>query len=329
MHLALIYSGDSEYVDGVMRFVSGALEAGEAVAIAIPRTKGELLRDALGGHSEIELFDMVELGQNPARIIPAVEGMLARHGCGRLHYIGESIWHGRSRDEVREATRHEALINLAWPGAHIRLLCPYDADLLDPYVLVDAEKTHPHLIRGGRIVPSRSYAGAELPLGCDDPLPAPPPDATALPFGLPNLYAVRSLVRWTANQVGMSPGRIGDLVLAINELATNAIGHAHGGGLLRVWTAPGVVICQVEDAGQIHDPHAGRPMPAVGAAGGMGLWTVNQLCDLVEVRTSGAGATIRVHHAAGEPGQAPVAASASAGVPAPAPSSPNASASSS
>ncbi len=27
----------------------------------------------------------------------------------------------------------------------------------------------------------------------------------------------------------------------------------------------------------------------------MGLWTVNQLCDLVEVRSSSVGTTIRVH----------------------------------
>jgi anti-sigma regulatory factor (Ser/Thr protein kinase) len=299
MHLALFYAGDSQYVDGVLSFVSPALAAGEPVAIAIPRAKRELLRDALGGYSEIELFDVAELGHNPARIIPAVEGMLAKHRGSLLHYIGEPIWHGRSRDEVREVTKHEALINLAWPGAHIRLLCPYDAELLDPYVLVDAEKTHPHLVRDGRIVPSRSYAGAELPLGCDDALSAPPADALTLPFGLPNLYAVRSLVTWTANQAGMSPGRSADLVLAINELATNAIRHARGGGLLRVWAVPDRVICQVEDAGQIHDPLAGRRAPAQDAEGGMGLWTVNQLCDLVEVRTSEDGTTIRVHTAVG------------------------------
>jgi anti-sigma regulatory factor (Ser/Thr protein kinase) len=297
MHLALFYSGDSDYVDGVARFISPALEAGEPVAIAVPGRKADLLRTAVGGHSKLELFDMVELGHNPARIIPAVEGVLGRQEGSLLHYVGEPIWPGRSRDEIREATQHEALINLAWPGAHIRVLCPYDADVLDPYVLVDAEKTHPHLIREGRTLPSRSYAGAELPLGCDDPLPEPPPDAMTLPFGRPNLYAVRSLVKWTADQAGMRPARIDDLVLAINELATNTIRHAHAGGLLCVWRVPGRVICQVEDTGQIHDPVAGRRAPALDAEGGMGLWTVNQLCDLVEVRTSDGGTMIRVHHA--------------------------------
>jgi anti-sigma regulatory factor (Ser/Thr protein kinase) len=294
MHLALFYSGESEYVAGVGRFIAPALEAGEPVAIAVPGPKAELLSDSFDGHP-IELFDMVELGRNPARIIPAVEGMLARRQGSLLHYVGEPIWAGRSNEEIREATKHEALINLAWPGAHIRVLCPYDADALDPYVLVDAERTHPHVIRHGVTAPSDSYAGAELPLGRDDPLSEPPEEALTLPFGLPNLYAVRSLVKWMANQAGMSRSRTEDLVLGINELASNTIRHTHGGGLLRVWRTPGRMICQVEDHGHIHDPLAGRRAPTLDAAGGVGLWTVNQLCDLVEVRTNDGGTTIRVH----------------------------------
>jgi anti-sigma regulatory factor (Ser/Thr protein kinase) len=299
MHLALFYSGPDEYVDGVMRFVAPALEAGGPVAIAVPRPKAELLRDRIDGHLGIELLDMVELGRNPARIIPAVEGMLARHDGSLLHYVGEPIWPGRSRDEIREATKHEALINLAWPGARIRVLCPYDADALDPYVLVDAERTHPHLIRHGVTVPSTEYAGADVPLGSCDPLPEAPPDALTLPFGLPNLYAVRSLVSWISTEAGLAPNRIDDLVIGINELATNAIRHAHGGGVLRVWRVPGQVICQIEDSGHIHDPLAGRRAPALDADGGVGLWAVNQLCDLVQVRTTDAGTTVRAHTTVG------------------------------
>lgn len=298
MHLALFYSGEHEYVDGVRSFIEPALELGEPVAIAVPGRQAKLLEDAFADHQGIELFDMVELGRNPARIIPAVEGTRARHAGRLLHYVGEPIWEGRSHEEIREATKHEALINLAWPGAPIRVLCPYDADALDPYVLVDAERTHPHLVRCGETTPSPSYGGAELPLGCDEPLLDPPPDALTLPFGMENLYAVRSLVKWTARQAGLSGARTDDLVLGINELAANAVRHAHGGGLVRAWSLPGKVICQVEDSGHIHDPLAGRRTPSLdGAGSAMGLWTVNQLCDLVEVRTGETGTTVRVHTA--------------------------------
>ena len=85
--------------------------------------------------AQIELLDMCELGRNPGRIIPAVLGMIERHGDRPLRYVGEPIWSGRSPEEVREATRHEALINFAWPDADIRVLCPYDVASLDDQVL--------------------------------------------------------------------------------------------------------------------------------------------------------------------------------------------------
>jgi len=45
------------------------------------------------------------------------------------------------------------------------------------------------------------------------------------------------------------------------------------------------LICEVHDTGQIADPLAGRRLPSPTAVGGFGLWLVNHLCDLVQVRT--------------------------------------------
>jgi anti-sigma regulatory factor (Ser/Thr protein kinase) len=296
MHHALFYRDAEEYVDGVSQFVAPALAAGEPVAIAVPGAKAGLLRERLGDLAEeIEILDMVELGRNPARIIPAVEMMLAKHDGQLLHYVGEPIWPGRSEEEVREATKHEALINLAWPGARIRVLCPYDATALDQRVLADAERTHPQLIRGGEHRPSAAYNGPTVPIACEQPLSASPPDAVALSFRLDQLIDVRALVSEQATAAGMEREGVMDLVLAVNELATNAVRHGDGGGTLHVWWRSTRVVCQVDDRGRITDPLAGRRTPAPDAAGGVGLWTVNQLCDLVEVRSSGTGTTVRVH----------------------------------
>jgi hypothetical protein len=53
------------------------------------------------------------------------------------------------------------------------------------------------------------------------------------------------------------------------------------------------VICQVSDSGCITDPLVGLRRPL--GPGGMGLWVVNQVCDLVELRTGKRGTTIRMH----------------------------------
>jgi anti-sigma regulatory factor (Ser/Thr protein kinase) len=238
---------------------------------------------------------MFELGRNPARIIPAVERMLAKHRGSRLNYVGEPIWPDRSAEEIQEATRHEALINLAWPGAPIRVLCPYDAGALAREVLADAERTHPIVIERGQERRSPAYSGAEVPVGSDQPLPDAPAEALERPFKLRDLFAVRQLVSEAATAAGMTRERGEDLVLAVSEVAANAIRHGRGSGVLRVWRRPNRLICQVEDGGHIRDPLAGRRLPGPQAAGGIGLWAVNQLCDLVEVRSSQDGTTVRVH----------------------------------
>src|SRR5579885_758937 len=80
MHQALFYKGEREYLDGVTAFINPALKAGEPVAATTLPDRGELLRQELEGDgSAVEILDATELGRNPARIIPAVERLLAKH----------------------------------------------------------------------------------------------------------------------------------------------------------------------------------------------------------------------------------------------------------
>ncbi len=296
MHQALFYRGERDYADGVIAFIRPALEAGEPVAAALPPERTELLQRELDGHAtEVQMLDVVELGRNPARIIPAVERLLAAHEGRTLHYVGEPVWPGRSTEEIQEATKHEALINLAWPGARIRVLCPYDAEHLAPEVLADAERTHPVVTENGKARRTSSYTGASVPTDCDRPLPPVPDDARRFAFTIGGLHDARSLVYEVASAAGLGRVRVENLMLAVSELATNAIRHGRGHGVLRIWRRPDRVICQVDDGGHIEDPLAGRRLPAPDVAGGIGLWAVNQLCDLVEVRSSEAGTTARVH----------------------------------
>ncbi|MHB1538240.1 MAG: anti-sigma factor RsbA family regulatory protein [Solirubrobacteraceae bacterium] len=295
-HHAFFYRGASEYLDGVRRFIDPGLDAGEPVIAAVPSPRLELLRESLASESgAVELVDMSELGRNPGRIIPAVHGMLARHAGRRLHYIGEPIWPGRAPDEIREATRHEALINIAWPQAPIRVLCPYDADGLDEAVIADAERTHPHVLDGEVERPGAAYAEDRIPEGCDTPLPAPPAHAETLQFGRADLSRLRRLVATRALHAGLGCERVEDLELAISEIATNTLRHSGAGGTLHVWVAAGRLSCQVEDAGHITDPLAGRRPRTPDALDGRGLWIVHSVCDLVEVRTGEGGTTVRLH----------------------------------
>lgn len=102
-----------------------------------------------------------------------------------------------------------------------------------------------------------------------------------------------------ASSAGLPPERAADLVLAVSEIAANTLRHTSGDGLLRVWHTEQEILCQVQDRGWITDPLAGQQRRAA-IERGHGLWVVNQVCDLVEVRTGQAGTTVRMHMRLGE-----------------------------
>lgn len=57
-------------------------------------------------------------------------------------------------------------------------------------------------------------------------------------------------------------------------------------------------MAEIRDAGRLANPLAGRRRPALASVnGGRGLWMIHQLCDLVEIRASDSGLTLRLHMA--------------------------------
>jgi anti-sigma regulatory factor (Ser/Thr protein kinase) len=295
-HLALFYGSTREYLAGVLTHLQTSLKRYEPSFVAVPAPKADLLRDQLNGEAAQVLFaDMTELGRNPARIIPRVRAFIDDHAGQRVSYVAEPIWPTRSAEELREATRHEALINLAFSGTAATILCPYDTTALAASVVADARRTHPALLQRGHWRVSPEYSGpASLPPDCERPLPPPPHDAENLIY-TSNLRAARGLVISHAVRAGATQDAVADLVLAVGEIAANTLRHTAGSGTLHIWHTAQEIICQVDDQGLIADPLAGRLRPAPGAPGGHGLWLVNQICDLVELRSGPAGTSIRLH----------------------------------
>ena len=295
-HLALFYHGHGEYLAGLRGFIRASRARGDAVFAAVPTRKVQLMRREVGEDSaHVTLVDMAELGRNPARIIPALLAYAGKHRGQHVCCIGEPIWPGRTAAEMQEAVRHEALINLAFRGSPVTVLCPYDSAGLPGSVIADAVRTHPAVIKDRQETASAGYLGPpDLPPRCTRALPRPPAHAETLGYH-DDLRPVRGFVASRARGAGLTPSRISDLVLAVSELAANSLRHTDGGGTVQVWPAGGEVICQVADTGQITDPLAGHRARSDELLGGNGLWLVNQVCDLVQARTGQAGTTTRLH----------------------------------
>jgi anti-sigma regulatory factor (Ser/Thr protein kinase) len=296
-HDAMFYSGDGEYVARVREFVLGGLEAGGGVLVAVPEPKLALLQDSLSGvGGDLHFVDMRLAGVNPARIIPFIKAFVDEHPDLPVRFVGEPIWAGRSEAETVEAVRHEGLINEAFGATDVHILCPYDVRDLTSGVLDDARRTHPTIWDNGERFPCRHYADPlEIYAAVNRPLPEP----SVVPLRVSvteGLASFRSTVKERARSADLAPDRVAGFLLAANEAATNTLVHAGGDGSARIWHDENELVCEVSDTGVIDDPLVGRRVPPADCPGGRGIWLImNQVSDLVEIRSGPGGTTVRIH----------------------------------
>jgi serine/threonine-protein kinase RsbW len=127
----------------------------------------------------------------------------------------------------------------------------------------------------------------------EDPEPqpgftSPPPGVPVkkLSFRLADLPLVRRFAEDEARDVGMAENAVGDFVIAVNEVATNAVTHGTEPAILRTWVSNGNLVVEV------HDDGTWRPGPRPGAVGGMGLWVARLLSADLALRAGNAGSTV-------------------------------------
>ncbi|HET8601129.1 MAG TPA: sensor histidine kinase [Segeticoccus sp.] len=295
-HDGLFYRTDEEYLLGVGGFIQEGLDVGDPVYVAVPPDRITLLRAGLADAADVHFFDVTHVGRNPSCLMPMIQDFLDEHPTAHTRFVGEPIWPGRSRPEIEEATTHEALKNVAFASADAAILCPYRADQLPVSVLEDAERTHPTLLTTAGAHPSSRYADAVAFCAADNwPLSSPPPHGVTR-LSTPDMRGIRQFVGAQALRWGLPRNRAADLVLAVVELCTNTLRHADDVPELLLWREGDEVVAEIRDSGTITDPLAGRRRAGPLDESGRGLMLVNQLCDLVQIRSAEqSGTTVRIH----------------------------------
>jgi anti-sigma regulatory factor (Ser/Thr protein kinase) len=298
-HEAVLYRGRRGFLRSLVPFVRDSLNAGEPILVAVGQRKIDLLRGELGPESsaEVSFVDIEGVGRNPARIIQVWRDWADRQAGDRFFRgVSESIWPGRTPEEIVECEYHESLINAAFEdGPPWWLVCPYDTAHLDRRVIDRAMHAHPLVSDRGRYRTTHEapadYASGMLA----DPLPEPQREAERILISMETLRTVRAKVRTAGARSGLSAARCQDFAVAVNEAAANSILHGGGTGVLRIWREKRSLICEVGDNGRIEDHLLGRARPVPDAKGGAGVWLINQTCDLVQIRSvPGGGAVVRM-----------------------------------
>ena len=289
-HRGLLYRDEAEFAAVVGGFLADASAGGAATLAIVPGPHIELLDATLGPGHRVEFLDAHTVGKNPARLMTEWARFVDRHPHAPIAGVGQPYWRGRSRAECEEVLLSELLVGLALDHQrHLDFLCPYD--VANPDGVEIAHATHPELHDTTERTNTWSDPIARADSIFRQDLPPPPTDHWYLPFDT-DLFYIRELVTKITEAAGLAL-LADDAVFCVNELATNALVHGGGEGSIRIWLIPNGIAFEIEDSGRIDDPLVGRLPPVRPASGGRGVWMVNQICDLVQIRSNDSGTKVR------------------------------------
>jgi anti-sigma regulatory factor (Ser/Thr protein kinase) len=298
-HAAVLYADLDDFVVQVGSFVRAGLDRDDAVLVATDAARIDALRDVLPSAGRSATFvDSTTLVPNPARLLPMWKEFVddaARAGRG-VTGVGEPAVPARTIDEYGELARNEALVEAMFADTTAcSILCPYDLTAVPSHVVDDVVRTH-RVVHGHvpAVTSTATFDADAAARHLDEPLPPPPTSADVTRFTSDDYALIRARVAQLCARDRLDEDRTDDLVLAVHELATNSTIHGGGTGTMTSWTTDSSVVVEIASAGRFTDPSAGRVRPGLVREHGRGLWLVNQLCDLVQLRNTPTGNAVRV-----------------------------------
>jgi serine/threonine-protein kinase RsbW len=111
-------------------------------------------------------------------------------------------------------------------------------------------------------------------------------------FSQGDVARLRRIVAQHADELGLSESRRQDLVLAVDELATNALRHGGGSGELTLWVNQDRLWFRVADQGPGFRHAPPTKPPGRRQLGGRGLWIARQITDDLTIETGTDGTVV-------------------------------------
>jgi len=299
-HQAFTYSNTGDFLSAMVPFIREGLEVEDAVLAVTSQANIAALRDELGADgAAVEFRDSLDWYRQPYQALTAYGRYVEQHATsGIVRIIGEPVWEGRSPASVREWTRYESALNVAFAAAPAWIVCPYSVNTLPEQIVAHALRTHPEVVdaRG-----PRSSASYVEPATLFDSLAnraAPPPDAPVVTLHVEDLSDARHLAARWAQDAGLEHERLHDWTLAIGELITNGAKHGREPVRLRLWRDREGLVAEAHDNGNgLSDPLAGCIPTVSDSRSGRGLWIVRQLADSLDFCRHGDGFAVRMRFA--------------------------------
>ncbi len=298
-HAAGFHDSHQDLIDQLEPLVSAGLERGEPVAMVVRPITDQALRHRLGDGVQLVTLAQPEtpepgsgqaVAANRARELRALTGngtrpitVLAEH-ISQFDGADGSFW-----------TELDAAMNVALAELPVTLTCFFPELPLHQRIVEGARRNHEQLLISGVLRSNPDHRPPrevllERPTATPDVLG--PPDQR-LTFGAWQLHDVRAVVEQALLAADYQLAHAEDVVLAVNEVATNAVEHGAHVAELCLWTGP-ELICEVHDRGILDDPLPGLQAPHPSDPKGRGVWIARQLCDTLHIWADDTGTHVRV-----------------------------------
>lgn len=288
VHRAVPYADTAHQAEVLSEPLRATLERGDRALAVVDRDCRAELDRALGSDAGVEYRTPEQTHCAPAftvatRWARAAREATARDGT-RMTMVGQHI-DGLPGTDPRYWVRLDVALNRVLDGMPVTLLCAFpdregardDAGTLHDALIVDGEEVLSATRRDPRDLlakhPQEPPAGLGVPLFERD-------------VDLAGLGTLRRLVHTEATLSGLGPSRTSDLVLALNEIATNGVEHGSGIPRLRMWRGPDGLTGEVTDTGRTRLPFPGMLAPPPVGVRGRGLWLASELTDVLQVWTA-------------------------------------------
>lgn len=300
-HEALFFASQQALLEASVPWLRAGLDAGEVIALACDADNNAALAAALGQRPAVRMLPQERIYHKAVDAVAFYHDLITAAvaaGHPRVRVLGE-VGFGTSERGREEWLLFEAVCNHALAPLPLWSVCAYYAPDL-PQSLVDtARATHPWLRTADGTASNHDYVPpARLLNGAGPNLPSPNAEAATVALAHNDeLRELRYLLRGRLDDLDTSPETADAVVLAVHEVASNAL--RHGGPPVRVtlWVTATHILCDVTDRGPgITDPLAGYtpPDPLRLPEHGAGLWMTRRLCDDVTTARSPSGFTVRL-----------------------------------
>ena len=297
-HGLIRYEGPDDLVRRAVPLVDAALRRGDQVTLAVSDPVESRLREVLGPEAVGRLTDLCASARGSGQTVAAWRARELRALCSADRDVFVLAEHDPDLDGPDGSywTEFEAALNISLGGLPVTHVCAYPELPLHRLVGDAAEANHPLHLRGRELAPNPAHRS---PAAVMASLPPAPPQV----LGPPDLYLryntfeltrVRSAVKEAVRGSDLDEARGEDLVLAVNEIATNAVEHGAAEAELFVWVAQGELVCELHDAGDMEHPLIGLAPPHPSQARGRGTWIARQLCDSLHVWRDSRGTHVRL-----------------------------------